>query len=106
MMTYMHRILVGFTLAFGIAYPAEAQVLYGSLTGTVRDVAGAIVPGAAANATNTRTGQEFTTQTNDVGTYSRIVGAPPQEGTVLMKFNIEGRALLIMFPQHTTGARR
>jgi hypothetical protein len=39
----------------------------GSLSGTVTDPTGAIVPGAKVVATNSATGQEFTGETNDVG---------------------------------------
>jgi hypothetical protein len=49
---------------------ASAQVLYGSLTGTVTDSAGAVVPGARVVARNTGTARESTAQTNEVGSYT------------------------------------
>ena len=47
----------------------DAQVLYGSLTGTVQDASGAIVPGAAVIVANTGTGQSRSTTTNATGVY-------------------------------------
>jgi hypothetical protein len=60
------------TLLFSLsaAVPAPAQVLYGSLTGTIHDKAGAVVPGAGAKLRNVNTAQEFSEQTNDVGSYT------------------------------------
>jgi hypothetical protein len=42
----------------------------GSLTGTVTDPTGAVVPGAAVVVTNAATGQEFTAKTNDEGIFT------------------------------------
>jgi len=42
----------------------------------------------------------YGTQTNDIGTYSKIVGAPPQEGTVLMKFNKWGNPFVLGPPNY------
>ncbi|MCC6368929.1 MAG: TonB-dependent receptor [Bryobacterales bacterium] len=58
------------TLAVGV--PGMAQVLYGSLTGIVRDPAGAVVPGASAKLRNAATAQEFSTVTNDAGSYTFV----------------------------------
>jgi hypothetical protein len=57
---------------------ASAQVLYGSLTGNVRDSAGALVPGAAVKVHNTATGQELESVTNDAGgfTFSSLIAGP------------------------------
>lgn len=63
-----------FAIAFGVlsacALPAAAQVLYGSLTGTIQDSGGAVVPGAKVTARNTGTAQELNTLTNDIGSYT------------------------------------
>src|ERR1700682_3750454 len=66
----MQRVLVVFVLAFAAAFPAAAQVLYGSLTGNVHDAAGAIIPGASVKLSNMGTAQEFTEQTNEAGSYT------------------------------------
>jgi Carboxypeptidase regulatory-like domain len=49
--------------------PARAQVLYGTLVGSVTDQTGSVVPGAAVNITNTATGVNRSAKTNDVGDY-------------------------------------
>ena len=60
-------------LLFGLAAPsAEAQVLYGSLTGLVTDQSGATIPGAEITATNTQTGQVLTSTSDPSGRYSFV----------------------------------
>jgi len=68
----MHRhirvyLLVYFVLGF--AALASAQV-GGSLSGTVRDESGAVIPGATVTATNTGIGTTFTSITDSQGLYS------------------------------------
>jgi hypothetical protein len=58
--------LLAILLACGIGH---AQVLYGSLTGTVTDPSGAAVPGANVEALNTGTGDVRKTTTNNEGIY-------------------------------------
>jgi hypothetical protein len=54
-----------------IAPPAlAAQVLYGSIVGTVTDAQGAVTPGVTLVATNTGTGLIVETQTDETGAYS------------------------------------
>ncbi|MDR3736433.1 MAG: carboxypeptidase regulatory-like domain-containing protein [Acidobacteriaceae bacterium] len=53
-----------------IGHDASAQVLYGSIVGTVTDSAGAVVPGAIVKATQTQTNQMRTAATNDSGVYT------------------------------------
>jgi len=53
-----------------LASSLNAQVLYGSLTGTVHDSVGAVVPTASVTATNTGTGQSLNSTTNDAGSYT------------------------------------
>jgi carboxypeptidase family protein len=48
----------------------EAQVLYGSVVGTVTDSSNNAVPQATVRITDTRTNQTRETQTNDLGTYN------------------------------------
>ena len=71
-----NQLFAGFALALATAIPGAAQVLYGSLTGTVTDEGGAVVPGASVKVQNTGTAQEFTAQTNDVGGYT-FTSLPP-----------------------------
>ena len=47
-----------------------AQALYGSIVGSVTDSSGSVVPGALVRATQTGTGQERQTLTNEAGSYS------------------------------------
>ncbi len=59
-----------------IAVPARAQVLYGSVIGTVTDPQGYRVPGANITVTNTANGLKRDTVTNNEGEYS-IVNVQP-----------------------------
>lgn len=49
---------------------ASAQVLYGSITGTVTDKTGAVVPNVSISITNQATGEVRTAKGNGVGEYS------------------------------------
>jgi hypothetical protein len=53
-----------------LASPVEAQVLYGSIVGTVNDPTGAVVPGATITISDKSTGQSRETTTNEAGQYS------------------------------------
>jgi Carboxypeptidase regulatory-like domain/TonB dependent receptor-like, beta-barrel len=66
----MRKILAALFFAFVMIHPATAQVLYGSLTGIIHDSGGAVVPSAAVKLVNPSTMQEFSTVTNDVGSYT------------------------------------
>ncbi|MBO0857029.1 MAG: TonB-dependent receptor [Chloracidobacterium sp.] len=57
-------------LALVTSRGVNAQVLYGSLTGTVTDPTGAIVAGAKVEARNTGTGTSTSAVTNDKGVYT------------------------------------
>jgi hypothetical protein len=48
----------------------KAQVLYGSVVGTVTDQTGAVVPGATVTITNVQTGQTREAISDDAGNYS------------------------------------
>jgi len=48
---------------------ANAQILYGSITGTVSDTVGAVVPRVAVMLTNQGTGAIRSTTANSSGTY-------------------------------------
>lgn len=56
-------------VCFMMAVPVEAQVLYGSLVGNIRDASDAAVPGATVTITNKQTGQVRTVTTDEAGSY-------------------------------------
>ena len=56
-------------LVVGLSQPAYAQVLYGSIIGTITDETGAVVPGASVSVMNTATGASQEVTTNEVGIY-------------------------------------
>jgi len=71
-----HKSLVLFAatmlmLALSVA-PAAAQVLYGSITGTVEDPSGSVVPGAKVTAINTGTGQVVEAVSDSNGNYNML----------------------------------
>ena len=56
--------------------PADAQVLYGSIVGTVEDQSGAVVPNAEVQATNRETGAQRTTTSDSAGNYTILTLLP------------------------------
>src|ERR1700752_651722 len=68
--------LLLFCLAFGFivmgyaARSASAQVLYGSIVGTLTDETGAVIPKAQVTVTNTSTNLSRQVTTDDAGYYS------------------------------------
>jgi hypothetical protein len=63
--------LVGAFLLVPMFVPRlDAQVLYGSVVGTVKDQSGAVIPGAAVTVTNTQTGQIKEGMSDGTGKYS------------------------------------
>src|SRR5258708_4284246 len=63
-------ILLGLTIVGWNAGIASAQVLYGSIVGTVRDPSGAVIAKAAVTATQVSTGLFRQVSTDDAGYYS------------------------------------
>jgi Carboxypeptidase regulatory-like domain len=63
------EVVVVFLLTLTSLAPANAQILYGSITGTVSDATGAVVPKVTVKITNQQTGEVRTAATNDSGTY-------------------------------------
>ena len=55
-------------MAFSVPI-VQAQVLYGTLTGTVTDPTGAVVVGASVTALETQTGVSQTAETDSAGIY-------------------------------------
>src|SRR5712692_5489981 len=49
--------------------PAKAQVLYGTLVGTVEDASGAVIQGVTVTLTAAATGQSHQTTTTEAGGY-------------------------------------
>ena len=81
---FMHLVLV---LAFLLPHKAQAQTLYGSLVGNVKDPTGAAVPKATVTATNKGTNQTHEAITDDSGGYS-FTGI--QTGTYSVKISLQG----------------
>src|SRR5215469_4989564 len=61
--------------------PLHAQVLYGSVTGTVTDQSGAVVPGAQVTVTNEATGLKREA-TSDASGFYRVLDLPQGSYTV------------------------
>ena len=68
--------LIAFALFCSIVPCSYAQVLYGTLTGTVEDASGGVVPDATVKALSPSTGQERQTTTNAAGSYTLTNLAP------------------------------
>ena len=66
---------LGALLALSWTAPASAQVLYGSLVGTVTDATGAVVPGAQVSALNVATGLELESSSGGDGLF-RMANVP------------------------------
>ena len=54
------------------ALPSQAQVLYGSIVGTVEDPSGASIPGAAITLTNTQTAATRDAKADEQGRYTLV----------------------------------
>ncbi len=77
------QVLLGLGLAVLLAAPARPQSSTGSVRGTVRDQAEAVIPGAAVKLTHSATQVSQQTKTNEVGFYVFPVVVPgPYELTV------------------------
>ncbi len=70
-----------------IPQSASAQVLYGSVVGTVTDQTGAVVPGAQIAISNDSTGLKRQTTTDSTGLY-RILDLP--QGTYTIEATAKG----------------
>lgn len=72
----MRLISLGVVASLFLPASASAQVLYGSIVGTVNDPTGAAVPSVTVTATNKRTGQMRQTKANEAGGYSFVAVQP------------------------------
>ncbi|MEI9968632.1 MAG: carboxypeptidase-like regulatory domain-containing protein [Terracidiphilus sp.] len=71
--TYAIRILttaIAFLALLMVSSVAQAQVLYGSLTGTIADKAGAVIPNVTVTIANQQTGDLRTTKSSGDGIYN------------------------------------
>jgi hypothetical protein len=82
-------VAVSIFLLLFMAAAANAQVLHGTLTGTVTDQSGAVMPGVKVTAVDNATGKAFTTTTDSTGSYS-ISGMP--YGNYKVTYEAEGFA--------------
>jgi hypothetical protein len=64
-----HGLLVGSLLVLSASH-AIGQTTFATLTGVIRDSAGAVVPGAAVEARHVASNYTYTTTSNDVGVYT------------------------------------
>src|SRR5437764_811820 len=64
------RIVAAVALLVAMAAPSSAQTIRGTITGTVADSTGAVLPGATVTATNTATGISLTATANQQGAYT------------------------------------
>jgi len=80
------RALVSFVV-LALAVPASAQVVKGSISGTVVDTTGAVVGGAEVVVTNTATGQNASTTTDNSGLFKLSL---LQVGTYNLKISKTG----------------
>jgi Carboxypeptidase regulatory-like domain len=80
---------VAFLLALVLFIPttSDAQVLYGTVVGNVRDVSGAAVPGATVMVVNARTNTARETITNETGAYTVSNVLP---GSYIVKVSLTG----------------
>ena len=63
-------VAIGLMVMGNAARPASAQVLYGSIVGTLTDETGAVVPNAVVDVTNTSTGLSRQATTDGAGYYA------------------------------------
>ena len=84
---FVTRLLVFMALVLGLALPSAAQTELGSITGTLKDPQGAVLPGVTATAVNANTNVTTTTVTNEAGVYllSSLV-----TGKYRVTFNLTG----------------
>src|SRR5690349_25132058 len=80
-------LLVATTLGFISVERVNAQVLYGSVAGTVSDQTGAVVPGAAITIVNDNTGFTRNTTAGSAGDY-RLTDLPG--GTYTLSATAQG----------------
>ena len=83
----LRRSALAILLGSGLSAPAPAQETTATLTGTVSDLTGAVLPGVSVSARNTRTGIAKAVVTTDTGRY--VVPFLPV-GTYELTFSLTG----------------
>src|SRR3989440_5152278 len=63
-------ILCGLLIALSLSLPASAQTITGSITGTVTDSSGGVIPGATVTLVSERTGEARSVTTNEEGRFN------------------------------------
>src|SRR5258706_522603 len=87
---YRYRPIVGMPSDLKLetqTYEANDCTAAGTISGTITDANGAVIPGASVTITNTATNQSFTTVSSNEGTYSSQVLSP---GNYLVRVNAPG----------------
>jgi uncharacterized surface anchored protein len=74
-------LVAGILLAPLLISPLHAQVLYGSVTGTITDGSGAVLAGAKVTISSSSTGLTQQTTTDAAGIY-RVLDLPPGDYTI------------------------
>ena len=88
---------ISLMVVFLLALPLHGQTVSGTVSGTVNDPSGAIVPGATVKLTNTENGDVRVGQSNSAGIYS-IPALPPGSymlDTVVKGFKEETSSLTV-----------
>lgn len=85
----LRSVFLGLTILGALVTPqaSQAQVLYGSIVGNVKDASDAVVSGATVTITNAETRQSRVVLTNEMGGYS-FPAIPP--GAYVLRVNKEG----------------
>src|SRR5262245_8054441 len=66
----MKTVFASFVMVFCVLFSASAFAQSSTLSGTVSDPSGALIPGVTVSATNNATGVTSTAVTNEAGAYS------------------------------------
>src|SRR5687768_4155311 len=87
MRRHIHFLIATLLVLVSTAVPIQSQTTFGTITGTVVDTSGAVVPKAVVTVTHLETNYENSTQSNDSGVYTI-----PQlrEGSYVLKATAPG----------------
>jgi hypothetical protein len=86
-MQFVRLSIIVLVLACLAVLPLAAQTTFATITGIVNDSAGAVVPGAAVEATHVKSNYKYTTETNQVGAYTL---AQLREGDYVLRIEMPG----------------